>query len=322
MTTMIVDFNNVAVSKLFSKNVMEKTKYEVHNIDYDVWRYSVFNDIYWYMKKFKNIDEVVLAIDSKSSWRKKYFPRYKAHRQKTKDKFNIDWQEYNDVASDYIEEIRKYLPFKIIWKKYAEGDDVIGAVVLDNKGKSFVIVSSDQDYLQLCRKGVTVYSIQKQDYIKHPNPEMFLQESSLKGQAKDNIFNVITPLDYPDELRKPPFGDKKCEKFLIDGLTKSLDNDIVYKRKYIDDDGKPRLYESTINLAERYKFNRNLMDFSKIPNSVKNSILNEYYNYEYPHPSMIFEFFDKYKWPYYMDNFTNVENNLCNLYQSEKPKEK
>ncbi|MFW6015000.1 MAG: hypothetical protein ACOCRK_01025 [bacterium] len=317
MNTVIVDFNNLAFSKLFSKYVMEKTKYEVHDINYDVWRYSVFSSIYSYIKKFNDIYEVILAIDSNISWRKIYFPRYKAHRKDFKEKYNIDWDEYNKVVSDFLDDIKSHIPFKIIWRKYAEGDDIIGTIILNNKDKNFIIISSDQDYLQLCRSGVQLYSINKQDFIKHPNPEMFIKESSLMGQPKDNIFSVITPLDYPNELRKPPFGKKKAEKFLIEGLDTALDKDIEYNRKYVDNNNETVYYKTKINLRERYEFNRNLIDLSKTPKTIKNKILRDYNNYKYPHPQEIYEFFQKYGWPYFLDNITNIENTLHQLYFSE-----
>lgn len=153
--------------------------------------------------------------------------------------------------------------------------------------------------------------------MSHPNPEMYLKESSLMGQQKDNIFNVLTPLDYPQELRKPQFGKKKAEKFLIEGLDKALDKDVDYKRKFIDNDGKPQIYNSKINLRERYEFNRNLMDFSKIPITIKETIMSKYKNYEYPHPEKIYEFFERMGWPWFLDNITNVENRLYELYRSE-----
>lgn len=316
-SSLLVDLNNVTMSKLFSKHVMEKNGYDVESVNYDFWKYGVFSSIYAYISKYRNVNEVVLAADSNISWRKLYFSRYKEHRKATKDKFNIDWKEYQSHFENFINEVREHFPFKVIWIKYCEGDDIIGTIALNNKHKNFVIISSDQDYLQLCRNGVKLYSIKKQQEMSHPNPEMYLQESSLIGQQKDNIFNVLTPLDYPSELRKPPFGKKKAEKFLINGLEESLNNEISYKRKYTDENGKAVVYNSKINLKERYDFNRNLMDFSKIPDSIKSKILKKYNNYKYPHPSKIYEFFKNNGWPWFLDNITNVENRLYELYKSE-----
>lgn len=317
MNSMLVDFNNIAVSKLFSKNVMAKQGYDVSSVDYRIWEQEVFSSIYGYFRKFGKTNEVVLAIDSPKSWRKVFFPRYKAHRKKTRDKFNIDWAEYNQVFDNFVEDLKEYFPFKVIRTKYAEGDDVIGAIALNDKSKNYVIISSDHDYMQLCRKGVKLFSIKKQQEISHPNPEMFLKEASLIGQPKDNIFNVVTPTDWPVELRKPPFGKTKAEKFLIEGLDSALNKKLQYKRKFIDEDGETAVYNADIDLRDRYEFNRTLMDFSKIPKSVVDKVLQLYYNYEYPYPEKIYEYFKMKGWPYFLDNITNVENDLYKLYKSE-----
>ena len=316
MNSVLVDMNNLMVSKLYSKNVMDKNGYNVENINYDIWKFSVFESVYWYGIKF-NADEIVLAVDYPVSWRKLYFPRYKEHRQKTKDKFNVDWKEFNTICKEFLSELKQHFPFKIIQKKYAEGDDVIASIVLNFKNNKYTIVSSDKDYLQLCRKNLKIFSLMKQQFIDHPNPEMFLQESSLVGQQKDNIFNIMTPLDYPSELRKPPFGQKKAEKFFIIGLDSALNQNVEYKRKYIDSAGVSRYYKANINLKERYDFNRNLMDFTKIPESVQKVVVGCYKSYKYPHPKEIYNFFTKYKWPTMLDNFTNIENKLLTLYKSE-----
>jgi len=190
--------------------------------------------------------------------------------------------------------MKNHMPFKIIRVDKCEGDDIIGTISLHKKEDNITIISSDSDFLQLCRKGLKVFSIKKQGEIAHPNPEMFLQEACLKGQTKDNIMNVITPLDYPAELRRPPFGNKKAEKFLIKGLDKALNQKVEYKRKYIDNEGKPRVYTAEINLRDRYEFNRNLMDFTRIPNTLKKAIISRYNNYIFPFPDKIYQFIKKY----------------------------
>jgi len=218
----------------------------------------------------------------------------------------------------YIKLLKKHFPFKILHIKYCEGDDIIGSIVSNKKNKEYIIISSDEDYLQLCKNGVKLFSINKQCEVSHPKPEMFLKEKCLIGQSKDNIFNILTPLDYPNELRKPPFGKKKAEKFLVEGLEKSLNENKKYKRKYVNELGETIIYNAEINLKERYEFNRNLIDFSRIPKIIIKEILNQYDSYKYPKPEMIYKFFELKNWPYFLDNIVNVENRLFELYGSQK----
>ena len=74
----------------------------------------MFSSIYGYLTKYRNADEVVLAADSSISWRKLYFPRYKEHRKATKDKFNIDWDEYHIHFENFIHDMQKHMPFKVL----------------------------------------------------------------------------------------------------------------------------------------------------------------------------------------------------------------
>ena len=67
-------------------------------------------------------------------------------------------------------------------------------------------------------------------------------------------------------------------------------------------------------LEERFEFNRNLMDFDRIPEEIKKRVTRDYDNYEKPDLDKILGFFQKYKWPEYMENFTNVENKIMSVY--------
>ena len=73
------------------------------------------------MNKFDRVNELVIAVDDKSSWRKAYFPRYKESRKKTRDKSDVDFpllyaqiEEYqkvieNGVKKKHVVELISYL---------------------------------------------------------------------------------------------------------------------------------------------------------------------------------------------------------------------
>ena len=72
----------------------------------------------------------------------------------------------------------------------------------------------------------------KKEFIKCANPDRFIVEACLQGQSKDNILNVLTPLNW-DEInpgkRKPAMGEKKIEKILDEiGLDKWLTDNQGY----------------------------------------------------------------------------------------------
>lgn len=297
MVTITHDVNNLAMRNLFGPDVVKtdpNDKTKVLSVDYELMKFRMFDSVYKSMFKAGEVREVVLAMDDKNSWRKIYWKKYKENRKDKKKSIDLDWDEFFGVLNEFMREISTHIPFKVLQVQNAEADDIIGVLALD-KPQDFYIISTDKDFLQLSSPRVKIYNPHKKQHIEHPNPELFLVEQSMIGQAKDNIFNIKTPLDWDTEAgkRKPGFGTAAFEKVLVYGWEKWLDDN---------------------NLRERYEFNRNLMDFSRVPTEIKRRIFRDYDGTVLPDPNNIYTFFEKYKWPDYMGNFTNVENRLMTLY--------
>jgi len=301
LKTICFDVNNLAMRNLFGPDVLKydlNDKKKVVSMDTELFKFRVFDAIYKSMFKVKGTNEIVLAMDDRRSWRKIYWARYKAHRKGSRDKLDMSaiggWEGYYDMYESFMQEIKEAFPFKCIKCVDTEADDVIGTLCLD-KPQEFYIISTDKDFLQLSSKRVKIYNPMKKVHVDHPNPELFLVEQSLLGQTKDNIFNIKTPLDHPDTKRKPGFGDKAFEKVMsyAGGWEQWLDDN---------------------NLRERYEFNRNLMDFGRVPAEIKRRITRDYDEYVKPNPDNILEFFKEHPWPDFTENFTNVENKIMSLY--------
>lgn len=295
MVSVLFDANNLAMRNLFAPNVITldpKDKTKVINVDYELWKYCMINSIYRAIYKISNVREVILAVDDKASWRKLYWTRYKSHRKLNREKIDLNWDEFYKEYELFMEEVRTHLPFKVIKVKQAEADDIIGVLCL-HKDNEFHIISTDKDFLQLCSPKVTIYNPVKKQVVAHPNPEMFIVEQCLMGQAKDNIYNIKTPLTHDESKRKPGFGEAALDKVIIYG----------WERWLVDN-----------NLVERYNFNRNLMDFRKIPPTIVNRVLKAYDEYKKSDIDNIMVFFNNHPWPEYTENFTNVENKLMEIY--------
>lgn len=297
MKTICFDINNLAMRNLFGPDVLKydpNNKKKVVGMDTELFKFRVFDAIYKSMWKVQGAKEVVLAMDDRRSWRRLYWTKYKAHRKDSRDKLDFDWDEYYDMYEGFMQEIKDSFPFKTIKCAETEADDVIGVLCLE-KPHEFYIISNDKDFLQLSSKRVKLYNPLKKAHVDHPNPELFLVEECMKGQSKDNIFNVKTPLDWPDEKRKPGFGDKAFEKVL-------------------SHPGGWKQWLKDNNLEDRFEFNRNLMDFTRIPEEIKKRVVRDYDSYTKPNPDNILEFFKVHPWPEYMENFTNVENKIMEVY--------
>lgn len=300
--TILFDFNNLVFRNFFIKEVGLNS-----NPDYMLWRYNVYNSIYQSLWNIKNVTEVIIAIDDRNSWRKSYFPRYKESRKKQRDKkIDVDWpklfEEINKLSSD----LKHYMPFKVIKIRSSEADDIIAIISKYSKNKC-VIISNDEDYLQLCSGRIKVYNPSKKKYFQNVDTKRFILEKMMTGQSKDDIFNIITPDDWglTEETkgkRKPGFGKKSFEKVLKSGINKWLD--APYKNKIY---GK-------VDLRKNFKRNKVLMDFDMIPNTLINRILDAYENINFPPPSNIYQFFKIFNMRGFLSDFTVVENKLLKLY--------
>lgn len=299
--TVLIDFNNLCFRVLFSKDV------DIHGKqNFSIWKYFVFDSIYRAIWLDRNINEVVIAVDNKHSWRKSYFSRYKERRRKQRDD-TLDWNLIFGEMNKLSSELKHYMPFKVLQIMSAEADDIIGIIAL-HTDNNCIVVSNDEDYLQLCSKRVKVYSPSKRKYVNCNNPEKFIISKCLMGQSKDDIFNVITPDNWgktklTEGKKKPGFGKVALKKVEKIGYKKWLQEKKTYKN-----------FDTTVNPEKNYSRNRILMDFKKIPKIIEGRILDQYYNQTYPPSENIFQFFKIYNMHGFIEKIHSIENRLSRMY--------
>lgn len=299
--TVLIDFNNLCFRTMFSKDV---DIYGMQN--FSIWRFFVFDSIYRAIWLDKNINEVVIAVDNKNSWRKSYFSRYKERRKKQRDK-KLDWNLIFGEMNNLSKEFKHYMPFKVLHIMSAEADDIIAIIAL-HTDNNCIVVSNDEDYLQLCSKRVKVYNPSKKKFITCSNPEKFVIGKCLTGQAKDDIFNVITPDNWgktklTEGKKKPGFGKVALKDVETIGYKKWLREKKTYTKLDVE-----------VNPEKNFHRNRILMDFKKIPKTIIDRTLEQYYNQTYPPPDNIYQFFKKHNMREFLEKYHSVENKLLRMY--------
>jgi DNA polymerase-1 len=164
-------------------------------------------------------------------WDKKLVPGIKNFR---KEAAGVDYKGTRDHERNKkvynIEEsvhgVVKLLGIKNMFPGIMEGDDTMSWLSENLPGNS-VIVSVDQDFLQLVQKTVSVYSPIKDIHITSDNfkslmgvtPEKFLSYKALIGDKSDNIPGL------------PKVGDKTAKKILHAGIdTLSDDYQEIYHK--------------------------------------------------------------------------------------------
>jgi hypothetical protein len=257
-----------------------------------------FDAIYKAIFRVKEVNEIVVACDDRMSWRKLYWERYKESRKGKRDTSGVNWDLFYSHLNSFIQAMKESVPFKVIQVKNAEADDIIGVLALHGED-FYYIISNDEDYLQLSdQNNVIIYNPNKGKEVSVPDAEEFIVKKSLMGQGKDDILNVVTPVDHgltedTKGKRRPGFGPVKCEKVLKEGYQFWL------KRN---------------GLEERFNLNRNLMDFQRIPQTIQTRIWKTYNDYEYPDPENLYTFCKKMGFREYLEEFTKFENAIMRLY--------
>jgi 5'-3' exonuclease len=313
--SLLFDFNNLAIRSYFG--VKEITE-DPDNIQWGLWKHSVFNSIYTTLWKFKNVSEVVIAVDDSNSWRKAVYSRYKESRKEKKKESIVDWTTLYAMMNKLASEFKHHMPFKMIKVKSAEADDVIGILVKYFKNPC-VIVARDEDYFQCFakNKNLRVYDpISQVLYAPEDIGDVkdFLLKLVFCGQKKDDIPNILTPDDWgltkaTEGKRRPGFGEKAFLK-MKDNIKEFIEKG--YQNKYyITEKNK----QGNIDLSKNLKRNRLLMDFDKIPNTVVDRILQAYNrSNSLPPIDNVYKWFSNNHMKVFMENITRVENKLLELY--------
>ena len=252
--------NQIAVANLMMNLNMNKSK----EVDEDTVRHMILNSIRMYRQEYKEeYGEPVLTWDSKHSWRKDYFPQYKAGRRKGREKSSLDWDKIFTVLNNIKQEIKENLPYKNLEVYGAEADDIIGVLIKDPKKwftEKRMIISGDKDFIQLQKYPfVQQWSPITKKTINGYDPNVYIQEHILKGDTSDGIPNVLSPDNtFTDGLRQRPLSRKKIETWVGEN-TKNIPswNDEVKRN---------------------YQRNSMLIDLSNTPDDIETKILEDYKN--------------------------------------------
>ena len=187
----LIDMNQIAVANLMMNLKMNKNK----TIDENMVRHMILNSIRMYRTEHRNeYGEVVLTWDSKHSWRRDYFPEYKASRRKGREESNLDWDDIFATLNKIRNEIKENFPYKYLEVFGAEADDIIGFLCQENRDEKIMIISGDKDFIQLQKyPNVTQWSPITKKQVNGFDPTIYLKEHILKGDTSDGVPNVLSP---------------------------------------------------------------------------------------------------------------------------------
>ena len=178
------------------------------------------NDIKKICKKWNtNNDNIVFCVDCQRTeiWRNDIYDTYKATRVQ-KNNFN---KKIFSIFSDYISS----LGFKCLSQNRLEGDDVIYLsqkmikVQLETSNMrdiNVVIITNDNDFLQLVDTQVLVYNMQFKELMKrgYNNPKVDLLFKAIYGDKSDNITKIGSGITKEKALMISNMSDDDREKYI------------------------------------------------------------------------------------------------------------
>jgi hypothetical protein len=256
----LVDLNQVLLAGLMAQIANQKPKVKLEE---DLIRHMVLNIIRTHLKNFrKDYGEVVLCSDNRKYWRKEFFPFYKAHRKKAREKSDLDWHLIFDMLAKFRNELKENFPYKVIDVEGAEADDIIGTLAPRAvMHEDVIIISSDGDFLQLqMYNGRSQYTIKQYNpaqkkFVVSEDPIRDLKQKIIQGDKGDGIPNILSPSDtFVREIRQKVMTEAKLTKFM--------------GQEYGDYDDE--------NARIGFSRNQTLIDLRNIPSDIQSKIINTY----------------------------------------------
>jgi hypothetical protein len=286
----VIDGGILSHKSIFAWNSMQKLKNEgklrtdfIPNSDY-----TYFNSMVSILKKIsiQKDDTVIVAVDARNSWRKAFYPIYKAQRSAGRAKHTlIDWDYHYGLIEDMNETLHQATDWHFVkmsdfasfndlektkyGKQYAikdndakrgkpygiEADDIQAVACRYFSDREVILVTGDADLDQLDHyENTRIFSTntkfkgQKGCYKVIKDPINVLTSKAKKGDVSDNII-VSETNDTTDEyeLRKFIIDLYTLPDFVEDPIVDIL-SQLPEKKMYYD----KLPFPNSLGKAERY----------------------------------------------------------------------
>jgi len=212
------------------------------------------------------IDHVVFCLEGRS-WRKEFYPRYKAHRkldesamtEREVEENQMFWETY-DVFTTYL---REKTNASVLRVPNAEADDIIARFIDLHPNDEHFIISSDSDFVQLISENVKQYNgvanqlITIDGYFNDrgkPIKDKKTGEPKLLEDPEYLLFNSKNTIGIRDAFEDRVKQGFKWNNFLL--------------QKWVDHEGVEH------RVKDDYERNRTLIDLRAMPDNIKETVDN------------------------------------------------
>jgi hypothetical protein len=279
----LLDYSQTCIGNLYQQlkkndEVTDDTGRQIQsNVEPNLLRHMILNSIRKNNRKFgSKYGQMVICTDNHTYWRKTYYSQYKAHRKKDREDSGINWGQVFEVVDALRDELKKYFPYKVMNVPLAEADDIIGVLAKNFHDEPVLIVSGDQDFIQLqAYPNVMQYAPIQDEFLTDPDPPRFLREHIICGDKRDGVPNFLSADDVlvTKGLRQSPIRKTKLEVWLNQRPEEFCD-------------------ETTI---KNYRRNEKMIDLNQIPPEIQAAILEDWAMPIEGDKSKIYGYFVKYR---------------------------
>ena len=224
--SILVDFNQVMIATISAGSSVFGSE-----LNPDMIRHMFLSSIVGYKKKFgAKYGEIIVCCDGPGSWRKEFFPYYKAKRAQGRADSPLDWEMIFATLTSMYTEIDEFFPYKIVRVDRAEGDDVVAILAkylqtneltykgLEEAKQDIIVISSDGDFIQLQEYGnVEQWSPMFKKLVREANPRLYRFNKIIGGDAGDGVPNVFSDDDIfvsEPKRRQTPATEKRIAPIL------------------------------------------------------------------------------------------------------------
>ena len=249
----LLDYSQIALSNIIVQKLNDET----------MIRHMILNSIRMYNKRYREeYGQMVICADGMNTWRKEYFPEYKAHRKKARDNSEMDWTEIFRILHLVRDEIKENLPYKVLHMDGCEADDIIGTLAMQTQEfgmhEPVMIVSSDKDFIQLQKfNNVKQFSPIQKKMVTNENPRTYLWNHILRGDSGDGVPNVLSKDDtFMSESKQTPLRQTRIDDWIhnAERLREVMPEEIF----------------------RNYQRNKKLIDLADIPEDIQKNIINTF----------------------------------------------
>lgn len=281
----IVDFQGVLIATLYAQLGAHVNA----PLDENMLRHMALNCLRSYKVKFKDAGEMVIACDTRHSWRKDVFAYYKANRAKVRSESGLDWKTVFEFFETMRSDLREYFPYRVIEVDGAEADDIIGVLahkfgkddefgglkLASDAKEQIVIISRDHDFKQLhIHDNVKQWDPISKKFIKVPNATLYLKTHIIRGDTGDGVPNLLSDDDtlvVPGKRQKAIF-ERKLDEWLKQDPQDFCGSDIMRRN---------------------WKRNEQMVDLKHTPERIKDEILSQYHSQAGKNKSRLESYFIK-----------------------------